>query len=122
MTRAEPTTHRVQFPVSNGVSQEIRGCIEKIREGADRKAVARPLGRATEQLVGEAIDHFLLDIADRLELTGVGRKTVELGSATAKRGFTMIIKPMIRTLSRRQLTVVAEFLDELLVENEDGRG
>lgn len=114
------TRYRFAFEVPPDLGRELRDLIDEVRQDPEPSRHARHGVDLILRLSKAGLDDYFLESGRRLGLGMVSLSSVRLGLRTALGGISLFVKGLASGLSDDQVRALAERMDELLIEEEEG--
>lgn len=113
-------TKRWGFPLAADVSQHLLTVLDQVQQGeGSTKAHNRAMAEAVNRLINEGLQAFYHQPASLLNLSPAMRATGDQSIKVVAGGMRLALNRFFSGLSRDELTVVAHYVRELVIERED---
>lgn len=115
-TSATVNPGRVAFQISADLRRRAESVVETIRSDPDKKKHAPALVEVVLEMTDAGLHFYFLHPLERAGVGVVTRSAVDLAIGTAGRTLPMVVRKTIQSLNDEQILTIAEFLDEILVQ------
>lgn len=109
---------RVAFRVSAELQQRAASVVASIRSDRDKRKHVPALIEVVLEMTDAGLHYYFLHPLERAGVGAVTRRAVELAIGTAGRTLPMVVRKTVGSLNDEQISSIAEFLDEILVQEE----
>ena len=90
------------------------GLIERVRRDRETQAYIHEIVDALCDLVEQGVQHYYRSPSNQIGLTGMTRKTVDLGVQNAQKGIRMLIEKLVRDLEHQLLVVLSRHIESMI--------
>ena len=115
-----PTLGWVAFEIPGELRLRAERIVERLRSGPDKKQHAPELVEVVVEMTDRGFHYDFLHPLEEARVGAMTRKAVELAIGTAGRTLPMVIRKTVGSLSDEQLSSLANFLDHILIREEEG--
>lgn len=108
------------FPLTDEVSQHMLNVLARVEQGEGSiKEDNRDMAKAVNRLINEGLQAFYHQPAHLLNLSGAMRATGDQSIKVVAGGMRLALNRFFSSLTRDELTTVAQYVRELIVERAD---
>lgn len=106
---------RLGFRISDELSEKIARTIEQVRSDPRRKEHVTALVDLVLELTDAGLLEYYLRPLEEARAGAIARTTAKAGISTARRGISVIVNKLLRSLSAGQLLSIADSMESFLI-------
>lgn len=115
-----PEVGWVAFEIPGDLLLRAESIVDRLRTDPDRKRHAPELVEIVLELTDRGLHYYYLHPLEEARVGTMTRKAVELAIGTAARALPMVVRKTVGSLSDEQLLSLADFIDLILIREEEG--
>jgi hypothetical protein len=112
----------VAFEIPPELRQRAEVLVERLRTDSDKRRHVPSLVDLVLEMTDRGLHYYFLHPLEIAEVGVMTRSAVELAIGAAGRTLPMVVRKTVKSLNDEQLSSLADFIDHILIRQDDGAG